>query len=63
MYVARGTPGMKHLISGSRSSQCSTFSFFLRGRPRLVRNLVPFHHTVTGRNPTDRAQRTHRRGG
>jgi hypothetical protein len=29
MYMARGTPGLKHPISGSRSSQLAGFSCFL----------------------------------
>src|SRR5438067_11139789 len=29
MYIMRGTPGRKHLISGSRASQFAAFSFFL----------------------------------
>src|ERR1700746_4114978 len=29
MYVARGSPGRKHLTTGSRASQFASFSFFL----------------------------------
>ena len=41
MYMARGTPGWKHLISGSRSIQCSRFSFFLAAAQGRYGNSLP----------------------
>ena len=58
MYVARGTPGSRHLANaGSSVSRFSKFFFFCASAVWLVRNFVALDNAAAGRNAQVAGQR------